>query len=62
MSTPDHWRRRAVEATVEADGMADPVAKIMMLDIARNYYNLAKRAQARTTTGKLALFPKVRLS
>ena len=39
--------------------MADPVAKIMMLDIARNFYNLARRAEAQG--GKLVLFPKVRL-
>jgi hypothetical protein len=42
-----HWELRAKEARELAEQIADPMAKQAMLDIATNYDNTAKRAEAR---------------
>jgi hypothetical protein len=44
---PGHWRQREEEARVIADQMSDAEARHMMLKIAEDYGNLAKRAEAR---------------
>jgi hypothetical protein len=49
---PEHWRSRAEEARVQAELMADPVAKNTMLDIAAQYEYLAHRAEQRTHSEK----------
>jgi hypothetical protein len=40
-----YWRDRAEEATTMADAMRDPVARQLMLDVAREYQELEKRAE-----------------
>ena len=48
ISKPTHWLDRAEKARDAAEGMADPVLKKMMLDVAVGYERLAKRAEERT--------------
>ena len=43
----EHSRSRAEEARTNADQMKDPVARGMMLDIAKNHDALAERADQR---------------
>ena len=47
LNSPTHWHGRATEARGVADKMDDPEAKRAMLEIARNYENLAERAERR---------------
>ena len=47
---PKIWRQRAEEARTQAGQMMDPAARQMMLDVAKNYdeiATLAERRQAR---------------
>ena len=44
---PKHWRKRAEEACDLADRMSDPLAKELMLGIAKDYELLAERAEER---------------
>src|SRR5215467_2514614 len=37
LNDPEHWRDRSKEARAVAEGMADPVFKQKMLDVAANY-------------------------
>ena len=54
MNDPGHWRKRATEARVHADELADVEAKRTMLDIANEYEKLAQRAEDRLiTSGRL---------
>jgi hypothetical protein len=42
---PHHWRTRAVEARALAAKITDAKAKLAMLDIAKNYEQLATRVE-----------------
>ena len=42
---PKHWRKRAEEARNVADKMNDPLAKALMLWIAKDYELVVKRAR-----------------
>jgi hypothetical protein len=42
---PEHWRRRAKEARDIAEQMSDPVSREMMLQIAKEYDQIAKSVQ-----------------
>jgi hypothetical protein len=44
---PKHWRKRAEEARNVADKMNDPLAKALMLWIAKDYELVMKRARRR---------------
>ena len=47
LNDPAHWRARAAEARSVASKVDDPEGKRAMLEIARNYENLAERAERR---------------
>jgi hypothetical protein len=49
---PKHWRKRAEEARDLADKMSDPLAKELMLGIAKDYELLAARNDAGTSDSK----------
>jgi len=42
---PQHWHTRAADARVMAAKITDAKAKLAMLDMARNYEQIAKRVQ-----------------
>ena len=42
-----YWRKRAEESRLIAEGMRDPEAKRMLLNIAAGYDHLAARAELR---------------
>jgi hypothetical protein len=44
---PQHWRTRAAEARAMAEQITDAKAKQAMLDIAKNYEQIAKRVEQR---------------
>jgi hypothetical protein len=44
---PEHWRTRAAEARAMAENITDAKAKLAMLDIAKNYEQIAKRVEQR---------------
>jgi hypothetical protein len=44
---PEHWRRRAEEARMNAKSIPDPDAKRRMLDVAVSYERLAEKAEER---------------
>jgi hypothetical protein len=45
LNDPAHWRQRAQEARRIADELHDPAAKQAMLEVARNYEQLATIAE-----------------
>lgn len=47
LNNPKHWRDRAEEARTRADEMNDEISKRMMLQIAEDYEEIAKRAKRR---------------
>jgi hypothetical protein len=47
VSDPKHWRLRAAEARAVAAQISDPDSKRMMLRIAGDYDELARRAEER---------------
>ena len=47
IDAPAHWRRRAEEAYRVADQLDDPIARKLMLDVARSYQQLAALAEAK---------------
>jgi hypothetical protein len=46
-SDPQHWLTRAAEAREMAEKIADPTAKLAMLEIAKSYELIAQRAELR---------------
>jgi molecular chaperone GrpE (heat shock protein) len=47
INDPKHWRERAEEARTVADQVTDDKSKQSMLRIAKDYEELAKRAERR---------------
>jgi hypothetical protein len=47
INDPKHWRARAEEARAVAESLADPDSKKAMLRIAKDYEELARRAEQR---------------
>jgi hypothetical protein len=47
INDPEHWRKRADDASSLADDMKDEISKQMMLQIADDYGHLARRAEQR---------------
>jgi hypothetical protein len=48
VNNPEHWLERAREMRALAEQTADLTSKLAMLDIARQYEKLAKRAELRS--------------
>jgi hypothetical protein len=44
---PEHWRQRAKEARDIAQQMSDPVSREMMLQIGKEYEQIAENARRR---------------
>ena len=47
INDPKHWRERAEEARAIADQLTDPDSKRRMLRVAKDYEELARRAEKR---------------
>jgi hypothetical protein len=47
LNDPSHWRARAIEAHTMAGHISDPASKQLMLNVAAEYEELAKRAEER---------------
>ena len=47
INDPKHWRARAEEARTVAESLTDPDSKKAMLRIAKDYDELARRAERR---------------
>jgi hypothetical protein len=47
LNNPDHWRVRAIEARAVAEHITDPASQQMMLNVAAEYEDLARRAEER---------------
>jgi hypothetical protein len=45
MNDPQHWQARAAEARALAGLLQDPEARRAMMEIARSYEQIAKRAE-----------------
>ena len=53
INDPEHWRARAEEMRRLAEDLKDAATKEMMLRIARDYENLALRAEERSRSPKV---------
>jgi hypothetical protein len=53
INDPEHWRARAEEMRRLAEDMKDAATKEMMLRNARDYENLAVRAEERSRSPKV---------
>ena len=53
INDPEHWRARAEEMRRLAEDINDAATKEMMLRIARDYENLAVRAEERSRSPKV---------
>jgi hypothetical protein len=53
VNDPEHWRGRAQEMRRLAEDIKDAETKEMMLRIARDYENLAVRAEERSRSPKV---------
>ena len=53
INDPEHWRARAEEMRRLAEDLKDAATKEMMLRIARDYENLAVRAEERSRSPKV---------
>lgn len=49
-----YWRDRAEEAMTMAEGMRDPVAKRLMLEVAEEYRELAGKAERHERSAALS--------
>ena len=52
-----YWLDRATEVVFLASDMADPLAKVQILEIAQRYMALAERAKSRERLGAEILTP-----
>jgi hypothetical protein len=53
LNDPSHWRARAIEARTMADHITDPASRGLMLNVAAEYEELAKRAEERAKRSQL---------
>lgn len=51
LSNAKYWRDRADEVMTIADGMHDPAAKRLMLDVCAEYSGLARKAEQEEKAG-----------
>jgi hypothetical protein len=47
LNDPSHWRARAIEARTMAEHITDPASKQLMINVAAEYEELARRAEER---------------
>ena len=59
INDPKHWRDRAEEVHTVADQLTDPDSKRRMLRIAKDYEELARRAERRLLDAAKALIRAV---
>jgi hypothetical protein len=52
INDPKHWRERAEQARTVAESLNDPHSKKAMLRIAKDYEELARRAERRLRAAK----------
>jgi hypothetical protein len=55
MSLSDNYRSRAIECIEAADAMASPESKVVLLELAQRWLNLASQVDARGWRGNTLL-------